>query len=159
MAHNVNEDILKFIGICVVAGVLVFYGAKLFKLQAKVLEGAVNMGDEPASSDGEAPSGGATSFNGEAARSEAFNKLLKARIASLQDKLLISKYRTQYENILLSLDDYFKLTMLQTSLQIKPHLETEPGKPNPNMQLFASMKAMSDARGTLNGIMTYLDSQ
>jgi hypothetical protein len=151
MAHNVNEDILKFIGICVIAGVLVFYGAKLFKLQAKVLEGAANMSDEPAAE--------GSSTNGEAAKAAEFNKLLKARIAGLQDKLLISKYRTEYENILLSLDDFMKLNMLQTALQIKPNQDSEPGKPNPNMALFASMKAMSDARGTLNGIMTYLDSQ
>ena len=153
MAHNINEDILKFIGICVITGVLVFYGAKLFKLQAKVLEGAANMGDESTSAEGGASS------NGEAAKAAEFNKLLKARIAGLQDKLLISKYRTEYENILLSLDDFMKLNMLQTALQIKPNQESEPGKPNPNMALFASMKAMSDARGTLNGIMTYLDSQ
>ena len=151
MAHNVNEDILKFIGICVIAGVLVFYGAKLFKLQAKVLEGAANMGDEPAAE--------GSSTNGEAAKAEEFNKLLKARIASLQDKLLITKYRTEYENILLSLDDFMKLNMLQTVLQLKPNQESEPGKPNPNMVIFGALKAMSDARGTLNGIMTYLDSQ
>jgi len=155
MAHNVNEDILKFIGICVIAGVLVFYGAKLFKLQAKVLEGAANMSDETVG-DGAVAS---NSSNGEAAKAAEFNKLLKARIAGLQDKLLISKYRTDYENILLSLDDFMKLSMLQTALQIKPNQENEPGKPNPNMVIFGSLKAMSDARGTLNGIMTYLDSQ
>ena len=158
MANSVNDDILKFIGICVIVGVLVFYGVKLLKLQAKVLEGAANMSDDPDSATA-SDSASQPSFNGEAARSEAFHKLLKARIAGMQDQLLISKYRTQYENILLSLDDYFKLSMLQTSLQIKPNLSVEPGKPNPNMILYASLKTMSDARGTLNGIMTYLDSQ
>jgi len=110
------------------------------------------MGEETATAEG-------ASNGGEAAKAAEFNKLLKARIAGLQDKLLITKYRSEYENILLNLDVYMKLNMLQTALQIKPNQESEPGKPNPNMVIFGALKAMSDARGTLNGIMTYLDSQ
>jgi len=148
MSNSTNEDILKFIGICVVVGVLVFYGVKFLKLQARVLEGATNMSTSDSS----------TPTNGVGGSSSKFNSTLKAKVTEMQDTLLISKYRADYENILLNLDDYLNLAMLKSAVGIDLSSDIEPGKPNPNNALLASMKVMSDAKSTLNSIMKYLDS-
>lgn len=152
--NNTNEDILKFLGICVVVGVLVFYGIKFFKLQAKVLEGATNMSDTTTST----TSSSLNSTNGIGGTSGQYNSTVKSEVVRMQDTLLISKYRTEYENILLNLDDYLSLSMLKTSLSLDLTSEITPGKPSPNIALLASLKTMGDAKSTLNTIMKYIDS-
>jgi hypothetical protein len=145
MANN-NEDLLKFIGMLVVVGILVFMAVKFLKLQVKVLEGATNMSDAGAAS------------SGEAGNASAYNAKLKASVVKIQDTLLISKYRADYENILLNLDDYISLLMLKTSLNVNLDSEPEAGKPNPNMALLSALKTLSDAKVSLNSVMKYIDS-
>uniref|UniRef100_A0A6C0KTF8 Uncharacterized protein n=1 Tax=viral metagenome TaxID=1070528 RepID=A0A6C0KTF8_9ZZZZ len=145
MANN-NEDLLKFIGMLVVVGILVFMAAKFLKLQVKVLEGATNMSDAGAAS------------SGEGGNASAYNAKLKASVVKMQDTLLVSKYRADYENILLNLDDYISLLMLKTSLNINLDSEPEAGKPNPNLALLSSIKTLSDAKVSLNTVMKYIDS-
>jgi hypothetical protein len=148
MSNN-NEEILKFLGICVVVGVLVFYGVNFLKLQAQVLEGATNMSDSNTS---------LSSTNGIGGNASQYNATLKAEVIKMQDTLLIPKYRAEYENSILNLDDYLNLAMLKTALSINLTNEIEPGKPNPNIALLSSLKVLSDAKSTLNSSMKYLDT-
>jgi hypothetical protein len=150
MSNNTNEDILKFLGICVVVGVLVFYAIKFLKLQAKVLEGAANMSDSTSTT--------SSSANGIGGSAAQYNSTLKSEVVKMQDTLLLSKYRTEYENALLNLDDYLNLSMLKTALSIDLTSEFTPGKPNPNIALLTSLKTMGDAKASLNSTMKYIDS-
>ncbi len=141
---NKNEDILKFIGMFVIVGVLVFMGLKFLKIQTKTLvEGLEN------SSDGTTGEGGSAS---------AYNSKIKAAVVQMQDTLLVSKYRADYENILLNLDDYINLLMLKTSLNVNVNATPEAGKPNPNMPLLMGLKTFGDAKISLNSVMKYIDS-
>ena len=76
----------------------------------------------------------------------------------MQDTLLVSKYRADYENILLNLDDYLNLLMLKTTLNMNLNAPIEEGKPNPNMPLLSALKTLSDAKVSLNSVMKYIDS-
>jgi hypothetical protein len=149
MSNN-NDEILKFLGICVVVGLLVFYGVKFLRLQAQVLEGATNMTDGSTSA--------SSSTNGIGGSASQYNTTIKAEVTKMQDTLLVPKYRSEYENVLLNLDDYLNLAMLKTSLSINLTHEIEPGRANPNIALLSSLKVLSDAKGTLNSIMKYLDT-
>jgi len=142
MSNN-NEDILKFLGICLVVGVLVFYGVKFLKLQAQVLEGATTMSNS-----------GTTPTIGVGGSSSQYNTELKAKVTEMQDTLLIPKYRSEYENILLNLEDYINLSMLNISL----HANTDIERIGQNIAVFNQLKIMNDAKASLNSIMKYLDS-
>jgi hypothetical protein len=146
MSNN-NEDILKFLGICVVVGVLVFYGVKFLKLQAQVLEGATTMSNSGTTT---------TTTNGVGGGASQYNTALKAQVTNMQDTLLIPKYRSEYENVLLNLEDFINLSMLRASLNIITE-DTQEAR-RTNQVLYSSLKTMSDAKGSLNSIMKYLDS-
>jgi len=146
MSNN-NEEILKFLGICVVVGVLVFYGVKFLKLQAQVLEGATNMSNSGTTT---------TTTNGVGGGSTQYNAALKALVTDMQDTLLIPKYRSEYENVLLNLEDFINLSMLRASLNIITE-DTQEAR-RANQVFYSSLKTMSDAKGSLNSIMKYLDS-
>ncbi|NDI16400.1 MAG: hypothetical protein EBY83_00265 [Verrucomicrobia bacterium] len=66
-----------------------------------------------------------------------------------QDVLLISKYRTDYENVILSLDDLINTMMLQTALTVNPS--------NPSTSL-EKLVQLNSARGALNSVMKFIDS-
>jgi hypothetical protein len=54
--------------------------------------------------------------NGLAANSEQFDQKLQEYIQKSKDELNIDKYRTQYENIVLHMDDWTSLFMLKSIL-------------------------------------------
>jgi|APGre2960657505_1045072.scaffolds.fasta_scaffold62368_2 hypothetical protein len=147
MTNHENQDFLKFIGISVLVLFLLYVGVKIFKLQFKVMEGLTGQTSDTG-----------TSSNGEAGSAAAYSANIKAAVVQMQDALLIGKYRADYENILLNLDDYINLLMLKTSLNINLNIEPEAGKPNPNMANFAALSSLITSKTSLNSVMKYIDS-
>ena len=49
-----------------------------------------------------------------------FNDELKAKLVLLQDELLISKYRTDYEDILMNMETYLNLMILKKTVNLNP---------------------------------------
>lgn len=87
--------------------------------------------------------------NGLAGNASAYGANIKAETIQLQDTLLISKYRTDYENVVLNLEDYINNLMLQTALQIdttKPH------------DTLSKLAGLSQAKTALNSIMKFVDA-
>jgi hypothetical protein len=144
MSNN-NEDILKFLGICVVVGVLVFYGVKFLKLQAQVLEGATTMSNSGTTT---------TTTNGVGGGASQYNTALKAQVTNMQDTLLIPKYRSEYENVLLNLEDFINLSMLRASLNIITE-DTQEAR-RTNQVLYSSLKTMSDDDNNKIIVITYI---
>jgi hypothetical protein len=66
-----------------------------------------------------------------------------------QDMLLISKYRTDYENAILNLDDLISTMMAQTALSVN--------QSNP-MASLEKLVQLNSARGALNSVMKFLDT-
>jgi hypothetical protein len=66
-----------------------------------------------------------------------------------QDSLLISKYRSDYENAILNLDDLINTMMLETALSVK---NTDP------MNSLKKLNELNSARGALNSVMKFVDS-
>jgi hypothetical protein len=63
--------------------------------------------------------------------------------------LLISKYRTDYENAILNLDDLISTMMAQTALSVNPS--------NP-MASLEKLVQLNSARSALNGVMKFIDT-
>ena len=130
----------KLIGIIIVAAFIIYMIIKMFQLQVRVVEGLTN-------NDG---STGATT--GEAGTSSSYAAAVKAQVVKLQDELLISKYRKDYETAIINLDDYFSFMMLKQALNMKTDGTA-------NIEAVNALNALKGAKDSLNATMKFLDSQ
>ena len=86
--------------------------------------------------------------NGMAAGSEQLDQKLQQSIQKSKDELNIEKYQTQYENIVLHMDDWTSLFMLKSILMAQSPEQALP------MLAFGSL-----ARNGLNYILKFSDKQ
>jgi hypothetical protein len=142
-----NEDLLKIVGLIVLVGFLLYILFKSLNLQMKVMEGLTNPDASSSSS--------SSSANGEAGNASAYASNIKTDVIKMQDSLLISKYRKDYENTIINLDDYVNLLMLQVSLNLDP----TPGKMEDNIKKLTLLNTLYNSKQGLNAVMKFIDSQ
>lgn len=131
-----------FIGICIFS-YLIF--RNLNTNSSSYVEGMTTTTD--ASGNPAPPVGSIT--NGVAGNAAGYAAQLKSAVIKSQDELLISKYRSDYENAVLNLDDYLNSLMLQTTLSVNQN--------NPQ-QAIAKLAQMQQAKIALNSTMKFIDS-
>ena len=124
-----------FIGICFVA-YLLFKNLNLEKFREGMTDGSGNSVSDKISQDGIA--GNAASFGA----------ILKSANIKFQDQFLISKYRSDYESIILDWDDLLSNVMLKTVLT--------GGKTEDTLQKIANLNS---AKAALNNIMVFVDKK
>jgi hypothetical protein len=90
-----------------------------------------------------------SSTNGIAGSAPNYAADIKSQAIRNQDILLISKYRKDYENTILNLDDLVNTMMLETTLSVD--------KKNPMTALDKLVK-LNSAKTALNSVMKYVDS-
>lgn len=88
--------------------------------------------------------------DGIAGNAESYASSLKSAAVSIQDNLLISKYKSTYENIILNTDD------LLNNLMLKAILTLNTNNPTDTIDQLAKMQ---QAKSALNSIMKFVDSQ
>jgi hypothetical protein len=88
--------------------------------------------------------------NGVAGNASSYSASIKAATIKLTDSFLISKYRGDYETVILNLDDYINCQMLQTALSI------DQINPGPSL---AKLVEMNQTKAALNNIMKFIDKQ
>ena len=87
--------------------------------------------------------------DGIAGNASSYGSNIKAQTIKLQDTLLISKYRSEYENVIINLDDLVNNLMLQTALSIN--------QSNPKEGL-ERLVALNQSKIALNSVMKFIDS-
>ena len=138
-----NEDFLKIIGVIVVIGFILFLASKSIKLQKKVVEGLTN------------PSAAtSTSANGQAGSAAAYTASIQAQVTQMNDTLLITQYRSDYENIIINMSDYFNLLILQGFV----NLNTSSSNASTNIDAINNINSLYSAIQTLNSTMKFIDS-
>lgn len=90
------------------------------------------------------------SKDGMADNAATYAAALKASVIQNQDKLLITKYRSDYESAILNLDDLISTLMLKTALTFNEN--------NP-MDSVDKLSKMQQAKIALNAVMKFVDSQ
>jgi hypothetical protein len=138
-----QDDFFKIIGIIIVSFFIIYMVIKMFQLQKRVVEGLTN-----------ADTSTTISSSGVAGSAESYSAGIKAKVVKLQDELLISKYRPDYEAIIINLDDYIGYLMLQQILNIKLD-----GDIKTNIDYINSLNILKQAKESLNSTMTFLDKQ
>ena len=130
-----NKDFLCnlaiFIGICI----LIYY---IFS-NINVKEGLENASSSSTSS---------SSSNGVAGNAAAYSANIKAQVIKLQDTTLISKYRSDYENVVINMDDLVNNLMLQVTLNV------DQSKPEASL---AKLAQLNQAKAALNNVMKFID--
>ena len=86
--------------------------------------------------------------NGVAGNAAAYAANIKAQAIKLQDTTLISKYRNDYENVIINLDDLVNNLMLQVSLNI------DQSKPEAGL---AKLAQLNLTKAALNSVMKFID--
>jgi len=89
------------------------------------------------------------SSNGIAGNASAYESTIQAAVIKNQDELLISKYRTDYENVILKMDDLVNNLMLQTVLTVD---FTNP------MKSISNLSALNNSKLALNSVMKFVDA-
>jgi hypothetical protein len=135
-----NADFLKILGIIVLIIFLVYLASKSLKLHLKLVEGLTNPDTT-------------TIVTGEAGSAANYASTLKNQVTQIQDTLLISKYRKDYETIILNMDDYINAMMLKTvlNLNISDNVEV-------NSTTFKALNDLNGLKSALNNVMKYVDS-
>ena len=87
--------------------------------------------------------------NGVAGTAAAYAAQIKAQAIKIEDQLLITKYRTDYENVILNLNELVNDLMLQTALNVN---QSDPQKS------LVQLSQLQQAQGALNSTMKYIDS-
>jgi hypothetical protein len=141
-----QDEFFKIIGILLVSFFIIYMVVKMFKLQATVLEGLTNGSDSSDSS--------LSSSNGEAGTAASYAATIKAQTVKLQDELLISKYRKDYETVIINLDDYIGYLMIKQVLNMKVSDNLQA-----NMVSINNLNSLKAAKDSLNTTMTFLDKQ
>jgi hypothetical protein len=89
-----------------------------------------------------------TQGGGIAGNSKSFGAKIKDVVIKAQDKLLVSKYRADYENVILNADELIDTLMLQNLLSIdtdKPYVALE------------KLSTLNQSKLALNNILKYVD--
>ena len=141
-----QEEIFKIIGIIVVCFFIIYMTLKMFSLQSQVIEGLTNS-DETVS-----PS--YNSSSGESGNAISYASSIKSRVIKLQDELLISKYKKDYEDVIINLDDYISYLMIKQTLNMKLDGDLES-----NVEAIEKLNILKNSKDSLNATMTFLDKQ
>jgi hypothetical protein len=88
------------------------------------------------------------SSNGVAGGAAAYGANIKAQVIKLQDTTLISKYRADYENVVINMDDLVNNLMLQVTLNV------DQSKPETSL---AKLAQLNQAKAALNSVMKFID--
>ena len=142
-----QDEFFKIVGILIVCFFIIYMAVKMFHLQTSVVEGLTNA-DGTISSSTTAPS------SGEAGTAASYAAAIKAQVVKLQDELLISKYRKDYEAAIINLDDYFGFSMLKLCLNLKMSEDNKS-----NFEIINKLNILKNAKESLNATMVFLDKQ
>ena len=86
--------------------------------------------------------------SGVAGGAAAYAANIKEQAIKLQDTVLISKYRADYENVVINMDDLVNNLMLQITLNI------DQSKPEASLGKLAQL---NQAKAALNNVMKFID--
>jgi len=107
-----QEELLKIIGIIIVVSFLIYLVVKSLKLQTSIIEGLTSADGQTATpvSDFSASNAGSNVQN--------YTSKLNGEFLKLKDSLNVDKYRIDYENLIIQLDDYLGGLMTKQILNI-----------------------------------------
>ena len=87
--------------------------------------------------------------NGVAGNADSYGATIKAASIKLHDVFLISKYRSNYENVILNLDDLVNCLMLEAALNVNI---------NKPQEALSKLADLNQTKNALNNVMKFVDN-
>jgi hypothetical protein len=97
--------------------------------------------------------GGTSTKNGEAGSAASYADSIKAQVVKIQDELLVPKYRKDYENTIIHMDDLIGTMMIK---QIQ-NMTIGGSDPKALMSSLNNLNTLKSAKESLDVAMKYLD--
>jgi hypothetical protein len=138
-------EFIKTIAVLIVAFMTIYVIITLFQPKnnnVSMIEGLTN------------EDGTTSSRNGEAGSAASYADSIKAQVVKIQDELLISKYRKDYENTIIHMDDLVGTMMLK---QIQ-NMTIGGSDPKALISSLNNLNTLKSAKESLNVAMKYLDA-
>ena len=132
-----QDEFFKIIGIIIVSFFIIYMVVKMFQLQSNVIEGLTN-----------------PDTYGETGTAANYSANIKSKVIKLQDELLITKYRKEYESAIINLDDYIGYLMIKQVLNMKLDDDMKS-----NIASINALNILKNSKESLNATMTFLDKQ
>ena len=132
-------EFIKTIGILIFAFMTVYVIITLFQPKNNTIEGLTN--------------NELTSSKGEAGSAASYSDGIKAQVVKIQDELLVSKYRKDYENTIIHMDDLVGTMMIK---QIQ-NMTVGGSDPKALMSSLNNLNTLKSAKDSLNVAMKFLD--
>ena len=82
-----------------------------------------------------------------------YSSKLKAHIIKFQDKSLIPKYRPDYENVVMNLDELTDHLMLQSAMNVNTK------DPQSSIDALNQIASLNNSKAGLNNIMKFIDGK
>jgi len=128
--------------------ILAYLSMQSIKMYSNVFEGLENNSSTTSSTTSKS-----TSATGIASGAASFADAIKSATTKINDTTLISKYRKDYENIVINAEECVNASMFSALIM-------SPLGPDGNVtvQTLTAIKNMNDSKVALNEIMKYIDS-
>jgi hypothetical protein len=94
-------------------------------------------------------SSSSSNINGFAGNAQYYVSGIKDKVIKLQDTMLLSKYRADYENVIMGLDDLVDNLMLEKVLSINA---------DNTQKSLQELVTLNDSKTALNNVMKFIDS-
>jgi len=153
-----NNEVFTIVGIVLFLGFFVYIIARSLMLNGRIIEGLTNPIDSTISTTMPTTSTAtstATSTTTQNIASGAANYGSKINVAfsQLKDQMNVPKYRSDYENVIIQLDDYISMLTLQTIMSMDANAINDTSASS----LIARLNIFSNARTGLDTLMKYID--
>jgi hypothetical protein len=143
-----KEKIYKYVGLGVIGIVLVYLILRTLKFQMNIIEGLTTTA---------AASLPAASSPVDNTDIENAPLAINNNSTMVEDTLLINKYKSKYEDIIIELDKNVDFSILQTILKNAQTISMNPTS-NDSMKTIAIVNSLKAFKDSLNEGMTFMDS-
>jgi hypothetical protein len=140
-----NEDLIKILCIIGIIGVFIYFITSLSNNY--IVEGLENISSDVSANIQSLPVGATVNASN-------YATIIKNLSTQLQDSLLVSKYRTDYENVIINMEDLVNNLMLRTTLNINANLNS----PGDVMKQLNALNTLQQSKTALNSVMKFIDS-
>jgi|688.fasta_scaffold315351_2 hypothetical protein len=131
------DNIYKYLGLTIIILIVVYVVMKTLTFQARLIEGMKSKDNEETKTD-----------------IDKIPDAIKSQTNAMLDSLLIDKYRSSYDDIIIDLEEKINVTILAVILE---KAETIAALGGPSEKLITTLNNLQAFKETLNDSMKFLD--
>jgi hypothetical protein len=149
-----NGDFLKTVGLMIVIAIIIYFAFRVMNKLIPTLQETFSDNIEGLTTLSDSKNNLGSSFNGIAGNAATYAKKIEGQTAKMVDGMLIPKYRSDYEQVLLHLENFHNANLLNKLLNYNLNDPTKSSE-----ELSDIVKHHDNVVQSLNNAMKFLDTQ